>query len=136
MKRKSDDKDVTVFRTDRYFLSDGKWFFTTREGTNLGPVRHPRRRRTCADATFVGYGNQTGQLMEYTRGHQLMRFVTLPDRWCGRHGPRLLHGSQPCGATGVTTTLPGRTRRGNSAEAVRLDRRRRNVAEGNRRARR
>jgi hypothetical protein len=37
MKRKSDDKDVTVFRTDRYFLSDGKWFFTTREGTNHGP---------------------------------------------------------------------------------------------------
>jgi hypothetical protein len=37
MKRKSDDKDVTVFRTDRYFLSDGKWYFTTREGSNLGP---------------------------------------------------------------------------------------------------
>lgn len=37
MKRKSDEKDMTVFRTDRYFLSDGKWFFTTREGTNHGP---------------------------------------------------------------------------------------------------
>jgi hypothetical protein len=37
MKRKSDEKDMTVFRTDRYFLSDGKWFFTTREGTNVGP---------------------------------------------------------------------------------------------------
>jgi Domain of unknown function (DUF6316) len=37
MKRKSDDKDVTVFRTDRYFLSNGKWFFTTREGANHGP---------------------------------------------------------------------------------------------------
>jgi hypothetical protein len=37
MKRKSDEKDVTVFRTDRFFLSDGKWFFTTREGANLGP---------------------------------------------------------------------------------------------------
>mgnify|MGYP001283776658 CR=1 FL=1 len=37
MKRRSDPKDMTVFRTDRYFLSDGKWFFTTREGTNHGP---------------------------------------------------------------------------------------------------
>jgi hypothetical protein len=37
MKRRSDEKDVTVFRTDRYFLSDGKWFFTTRGGTNVGP---------------------------------------------------------------------------------------------------
>jgi len=37
MKRKSDEKDLTVFRTDRYFLSDGKWFFTTREGANVGP---------------------------------------------------------------------------------------------------
>jgi hypothetical protein len=37
MKRKSDDKERTVFRTDRFFVSDGKWFFTTREGGNLGP---------------------------------------------------------------------------------------------------
>jgi Domain of unknown function (DUF6316) len=37
MKRKSDDKERTVFRTDRFFRSDGKWFFTTREGGNLGP---------------------------------------------------------------------------------------------------
>jgi hypothetical protein len=37
MKRKSDQKDMTVFRTDRFFLSDRQWFFTTREGGNLGP---------------------------------------------------------------------------------------------------
>ena len=47
MKRKSDDKDVTVFRTDRYFRSDGKWFFSTREGSNFGPF-DTRDQAECA----------------------------------------------------------------------------------------
>jgi Domain of unknown function (DUF6316) len=37
MKRQSDPKDVSVFRCDRFFLVDGRYFFTTREGTNEGP---------------------------------------------------------------------------------------------------
>ena len=37
MKRTSDPKDLNKFRSDRYFLVDGKWYFTTREGTNEGP---------------------------------------------------------------------------------------------------
>ncbi len=37
MKRESDPKDLNVFRSDRYFVVDGKWYFTTREGGNEGP---------------------------------------------------------------------------------------------------
>jgi Domain of unknown function (DUF6316) len=37
MKRESDTKELNVFRSDRYFVVDGKWFFTTREGANEGP---------------------------------------------------------------------------------------------------
>jgi len=37
MKRSSDPKDLTRFRSDRYFVVDGKWYFTTREGSNEGP---------------------------------------------------------------------------------------------------
>jgi len=37
MKRQSDPKELTVFRSDRYFVVDGKWYFSTREGTNEGP---------------------------------------------------------------------------------------------------
>lgn len=51
MKRKSDDKDVTVFRTDRFFLSDRQWFFTTREGGNLGPFESHAE----ADTALVQY---------------------------------------------------------------------------------
>ncbi len=37
MKRTSDTKDLNRFRSDRYFVVDGKWYFTTREGSNEGP---------------------------------------------------------------------------------------------------
>jgi hypothetical protein len=37
MKRDSDPKELNVFRSDRYFVVDAKWYFTTREGTNEGP---------------------------------------------------------------------------------------------------
>jgi len=32
-----DEKPRTWFRSDRVFLSDGKWFFHTREGVDVGP---------------------------------------------------------------------------------------------------
>ncbi len=37
MKRSDDPKETTRFRSDRYFVVDKKWYFTTREGTNEGP---------------------------------------------------------------------------------------------------
>lgn len=37
MKRADDPNETTRFRSDRYFVVDKKWYFTTREGTNEGP---------------------------------------------------------------------------------------------------
>jgi len=36
-KRTTDDPDKVWFRSKRYFCVDGKWYFTTREGENVGP---------------------------------------------------------------------------------------------------
>jgi len=35
--RSSDDRPKTRFRSERFFRSDGHWFFNTREGTTEGP---------------------------------------------------------------------------------------------------
>ena len=38
MARRIDDSESrSVFRSDRFFFSDGKWFFNTREAETLGP---------------------------------------------------------------------------------------------------
>jgi hypothetical protein len=34
---RNNEKPRTWFRSDRVFLSDGRWFFHTREGVDLGP---------------------------------------------------------------------------------------------------
>ena len=36
-RRVTDDSERSVFQSDRFFLSDGQWFFNTREATTLGP---------------------------------------------------------------------------------------------------
>jgi len=35
--RRGDTKDVKHFQSDRYFRSEGEWFFATREGVDFGP---------------------------------------------------------------------------------------------------
>ena len=37
MTRVSDSEDAHWFRSDRFFTSDGSWFFATRENTDFGP---------------------------------------------------------------------------------------------------
>lgn len=37
MNRQSDTTSTTRFRSDRFFSSQGEWYFTTREGVTLGP---------------------------------------------------------------------------------------------------
>ena len=37
--RKTDQEPRTWFRTDRFFVSDGKWYFSTRERTTEGPFK-------------------------------------------------------------------------------------------------
>lgn len=39
MDRKTDKDSKTRFRSERYFLSQGQWFCTTREGKMLGPFK-------------------------------------------------------------------------------------------------
>jgi len=39
--RKSDTKRQLWFRSSRVFASDGKWFFQTREGVDMGPYDSP-----------------------------------------------------------------------------------------------
>jgi len=34
---RKDERPRTWFRSDRVFLSDGQWFFHTREGVDVGP---------------------------------------------------------------------------------------------------
>ena len=34
---RQNEQSRTWFRSDRVFLSDGKWFFHTREGVDVGP---------------------------------------------------------------------------------------------------
>jgi len=34
---RSNEKAKTWFRSERVFLSDGRWFFHTREGVDVGP---------------------------------------------------------------------------------------------------
>jgi hypothetical protein len=46
MKRESDSKDLSVFRSDRFFLVDGKYYFTTRESTNEGPFANADEARS------------------------------------------------------------------------------------------
>lgn len=37
MTRPEDSADRSFFRTDRFFRSEGQWFFSTREGVDFGP---------------------------------------------------------------------------------------------------
>ena len=36
-RRVTDDSERSVFQSDRFFVSNGQWFFNTREATTLGP---------------------------------------------------------------------------------------------------
>jgi hypothetical protein len=49
--RHTDEKPTTRFRSDRFFTSQGQWFFNTREGTTEGPFAS----RTDAESALVGY---------------------------------------------------------------------------------
>ena len=35
--RRTDDDTTTHFRSDRFFVVSGQWYFTTREGEDFGP---------------------------------------------------------------------------------------------------
>lgn len=39
MRRATDEGEVTAFRSDRFFVSNGQWYFATREQVDFGPFR-------------------------------------------------------------------------------------------------
>jgi hypothetical protein len=59
MKRTSDPKDLNVFRSDRFFVVDGKWYFTTREGSNEGPFESAEKARHALKQYLIDRGIRT-----------------------------------------------------------------------------
>jgi hypothetical protein len=56
MNRKTDTDERVHFRSERFFLSQDKWFCTTREGKTLGPFQ----RRDDAVAALRDYLMELG----------------------------------------------------------------------------
>lgn len=50
IRRHDDVTNRSVFQSDRFFLSNGKWFFNTREAVSLGPFeRRPDAERALSE---------------------------------------------------------------------------------------
>ncbi len=47
MGRATDEKDVQVFRTERFFNVGGQWYFSTREKPELGPFMNREAAETA-----------------------------------------------------------------------------------------
>ena len=63
IRRVTDNSGRSVFQSDRLFTIDGRWFFSTREATTLGPYAH----RTEAEAAVSDYiARQTGRKTGWT----------------------------------------------------------------------
>jgi hypothetical protein len=56
MKRESDPNELRVFRSDRFFVVDGKYYFTTREGTNEGPFASADEARSYLTQYLIDKG--------------------------------------------------------------------------------
>ena len=63
MQRLTDDKESKKFQTERFFRSEGNWFFTTREGIDFGPYTI----RADADKALYRYLD-TQKTMQRLRG--------------------------------------------------------------------
>ena len=58
--RRGESGDVP-FRSGRFFSSDGQWYFSTREGDNVGPFNSLHDAR----AGLVEYGRKVGFLAAF-----------------------------------------------------------------------
>ncbi len=43
MQRHTDHRQATYFRSGRFHLTNGYWYFLTREGRNIGPFENKKR---------------------------------------------------------------------------------------------
>lgn len=60
-RRVTDTTDRSVFRSDRFFFSQGKWFFTTRETAPMGPYdRRPQAEQALDDYLAAKTGRPPG----------------------------------------------------------------------------
>jgi len=78
MPRQTDSNDAHFFRMNRFFRSEGLWYFKTREGVDIGP--------------FVELDDGTLTLDRFLDTQKIMRRlqirdVSLPedDQWSPRH---------------------------------------------------
>jgi hypothetical protein len=60
--RQSDPKPIRCFRTDRFFVVSGRWYFTTREREDFGPFAN----REEAETRLAQYLD-TQSIMQYLR---------------------------------------------------------------------
>ena len=49
--RRTDERAKSYFRSNRFFSSNGQWYFATREATNAGPYA----TKPAAEAALVDY---------------------------------------------------------------------------------
>lgn len=61
--RTTDTRPVSCFRSDRFFLVAGQWYFTTREGEDFGPFGS----REDAEKRLARYLD-TQSIIHYLRG--------------------------------------------------------------------
>jgi len=68
--RNTDLPHTTRFRSERYFRSDGQWFFNTREGTTEGPF--PTREAAHAALTdyLLAIGIKPGDVWALVGDHR------------------------------------------------------------------
>jgi hypothetical protein len=57
--RKDDSASKRYFQSDRFFSSNGQWYFTTRENTTAGPFPS----RDAAEAGLVEYLRETAGIL-------------------------------------------------------------------------
>ena len=58
-RRVTDKTDRSVFQSDRFFISQGKWYFSTREATTMGPYdRRPQAEQALDDYIAVKTGRK------------------------------------------------------------------------------
>ena len=62
--RQTDTTPVQRFRTDRFFLVSGQWYFSTRENRDFGPFQN----RSEAENKLIQY-LETQSLMQYLRAN-------------------------------------------------------------------
>ncbi len=69
MHRTGDPADSRFFRSDRFFLSEGQWYFVTREGIDFGP--------------FTVRGDGEKALKRYVETQQIMSRLRARDPTLG-----------------------------------------------------